>query len=1685
MPPKHVHRIRKQKARARNESASSNQNGADSNVPVLPSRPDSADEVRASLLAALKTAQPAKVSSKKAKRLEHYIDTKLKKEENQDLIRKLAGQGDVDRTLFRSSKDLGRVKETKREALRRALEEEKRGLGDHETESKLYQKRRLREISEDEGDADDELPASGMLDASHSPASGPTGLGHQTTGLFGTGLKRPLEVDETGRPQIKKRKRRKASSKKGVLFRVEEEDYDSEDEQHHEGNGSGSDEWNGFSDEEHRSEQHTSEPILGIKKSSKENLSESERSSDEDNESTGGSEDEDESGGSSEDEDEDNSSASSPLEDGPSRTSLFKQWAEQQRNKALGYAPASNISDISAAQPAVAPQQKPFDAITAPAVGPLRKDADAPAAGIVVNRSENIQEARMKLPVVQEEQQIMEAIHRNSITIVCGATGSGKTTQVPQMMFESGYGSTIGQSTSAASPDKRTKGMIGVTQPRRVAATSVADRVATEMGDMRNRVGHQVRFDSAVGPSTAIKFMTDGILLREVANDFTLSRYSAIVIDEAHERSVNTDILIGLLSRIVELREDLSKEKPDDYYPLKLVIMSATMRVEDFTRNTILFKQGPPPIVQAEGRQYPVVNHFARQTKRDYLEEMFSKVSRGHRKLPKGGILVFLTGQAEILTLMKRLQKNFANTSELSRLDGQRRLSDGGDARLETETRKNPSLAGEEESDEEEITGLDEDDDQEFHIDDEQPDETVQKIHVLPLYSQLPAQQQSKVFEEPPEGSRLVVLATNVAETSLTIPGIRYVFDCGRAKEKQYDTQTGVQTFEVNWISKASASQRAGRAGRTGPGHCYRLYSSAVFERDFVEYTVPEILRSPVENIALMVKGVDFPNVASFPFPTPPDRHALAKAEQLLKYLAAIDRTGKITDTGRALTNYPVNPRYGRMLLLAASHGLLAHTIALVSALAIPELLLSQNQVAPHLTQTADSDSESESDVAAARREESAATAASTEKLKAYKAAQATLARWDAKTDALKLLTAFVLCSDPDLLASRCENLFVREKGMREALELRSQLVRIVQGQMPTLSQEALTKLPVLKDEQRAKLKYILAAGFADQVAIRKDLLGEVGEGRKPRRAIEVPYRTLTRSYEAGPRTEEEARDVFLHPSSVLSKVGVREMPPFVVYSQLSRAAKKVVGGVGEGRTRMHPLTTVSAKQLIALMEGTELLEVGKPIGKVEAAGRGDDGKERRECWVGVHNSPSRPNLPRAYTIPRLLDHTLLSLKPVGTVRIRMGGTFDKVIIVGAGPSGLLLALLLAKKGISVEILEAADQLDSQPRAAHYGPPAMPELRRAGVLDEIRRRGMVLNTMCWRNFDDHTEITGIDNAVLADVNGEDQRTTCLVLQELDNLLLEEFLTKYNGKVSFKHKVTGIGQDEKKSWVDVDTPEGGKRLEADYIVGCDGANSQIRRSLFGDLNYPGRSWDDHQIVATNTYYDFKKYGWQDANFIIHPEHFYMAAIIQEDGLYRITYGEKPGLSRDQLKERMEWKFKTMLPGHPDPDQYKVVNFSPYKMHQRCAEKFRVGRFLLAADAAHLCNPWGGMGITGGFVDVGGLYDCLAGIWDGSADEDILDLYSAKRIEKWKTVIDPVSSENFRRVHDKDPKSRFDRDEFMQMCTKAKGDEDFAREMLLGSFAVRYDFTQHYRDKLGTKDFKDDVEKIHNAGLMAAS
>lgn len=275
---------------------------------------------------------------------------------------------------------------------------------------------------------------------------------------------------------------------------------------------------------------------------------------------------------------------------------------------------------------------------------------------------------------------------------------------------------------------------------------------------------------------------------------------------------------------------------------------------------------------------------------------------------------------------------------------------------------------------------------------------------------------------------------------------------------------------------------------------------------------------------------------------------------------------------------------------------------------------------------------------------------------------------------------------------------------------------------------------------------------------------------------------------------------------------------------------------------------------------------------------------------------------------------------------------------------------MLSRQSIPVIILEAAEALDSRPRATHYGPPAVYELRRAGVIDDIRAEGFNMGKVCWRKLDG-TYLTGLDNSV---AGNDPDRVACLPLGRLGEILLRHIQRQPSAEIKWGHRVTAVGQDEDKAWVTVLTPTGETTIQGTYIVGCDGANSQIRRSLHGEWNFPGRTWDE-QIIATNVYYDFHKYGYEDANFIVHPEHWHMASRITTDGMWRVSYGEKAGFTHEQLAERQPMKFQAMLPGNPTPDQYKLVNFSPYRVHQRLAEAMRVGRFLLAADAAHLCNP----------------------------------------------------------------------------------------------------------------------------------
>ncbi|KAL8906251.1 MAG: hypothetical protein Q9171_006356, partial [Xanthocarpia ochracea] len=1127
---------RDRKKRRRRVETSRNAGDLDTNaVEVIPITTSEKEKKKNEIKESIRAQQPS-MSSKKAKRLDKYIDAKLRKEDTLVLIKQLEANG-VDASKLSRDDTLrpGIFGQSTLRKRRLPFHGERKHGPSAEDEEATSEDSDLSETSRDD---QNNLRKDGAKTPSSVPAKP----------IVGSGLKRPLNTSN-GDPVIPKRQRLH-----GPVRELYEE---------HESP------WEGFSsdsDSDASVESHS----FGSRSQGTQTDSDSESISSETSSST-----------------EDLGECEGPDSEvlkakRKERSSAFKAWASQQVNEALGFTPSGNSAPtqtdpIELKKLVIEPREPELEPLP-PELQPISSVTDRKVYSVKVKRPDEVEHSRLELPIVAEEQKIMEAIYNNPTVVIWGATGSGKTTQVPQFLFEAGFGD----------PSSPNPGMIGVTQPRRVAAVSMAKRVSDELGNLIGRVSYQIRFESSASDKTAIKFMTDGILIREIANDFVLLKYSVIVIDEAHERSTNTDILIGMVSRIVELRASMTRDDPK-IKPLKLVIMSATLRISDFLQNPNLFRNGPPPLIQAEGRQYPVTIHFTRRTQRDYLEGTFQKVSKGHKKLPPGGMLVFLTGQGEITSLAKRLREAFIHSSA-SRDQGTKVQIGANEAPHETEDLDiaQDDYYDDRIQDDNSDSGDVEDDDDDFAI--EEPTAASSQIHVLPLYSQLQTKDQLRVFEPPPEGSRLIVLATNVAETSLTIPGIRYVFDCGRAKEKKYDQTTGVQSFHVDWISKASASQRAGRAGRTGPGHCYRLYSSAVYERDFKDHAEPEILKVPVEDVVLQLKSMDLQHVINFPFPTPPDRSSLAKAEKLLTYLGALSN-GKITPMGRDLSIYPLSPRFSKMLVIGHQHNCMPYTIAMVAALAVPELFIPQNQLDLSPPAQEPESIYTHTDVKAAEARET--------RRKSYNHAHHLFSKNSPTSDALKALTAlcaYAYAPDPTTF---CTQTFLRPKALSEASRLRSQLSSIVHTNHPTLLGTYTPRLPEPSKTQLKALQQILAAAFIDQLAIRADLAPSPPEmSRKPSRAVDVPYLPLFPVHQ-GRSGDLIDVAVFIHPSSVLAHLPPKDLPQYLVYAHLQRGTPVAIEGGKKVKTRMHALTSVTGNQIQALAKGTPLLEYGKPVGKI------------------------------------------------------------------------------------------------------------------------------------------------------------------------------------------------------------------------------------------------------------------------------------------------------------------------------------------------------------------------------------------------------------------------------------------------------------------------------------------------------
>jgi ATP-dependent helicase HrpA len=460
------------------------------------------------------------------------------------------------------------------------------------------------------------------------------------------------------------------------------------------------------------------------------------------------------------------------------------------------------------------------------------------------------------LPVSARRQEIADAIRANQVVVVAGETGSGKTTQLPKICLDAGRG---------------VRGTIGHTQPRRLAARTVAQRIADELGSpLGETVGYTVRFTDQVSDRTLVKLMTDGVLLAEIQRDRRLLRYDTLILDEAHERSLNIDFLLGYLRELLPRRPDL-----------KVIITSATIEPQRFADHF-----GGAPILEVSGRTYPVEiryrplevpvssglnddpddpdHEIVRTETRDEVEAIVDAIGELEAE-PPGDVLVFLSGEREI-----------RDTAE--------------------------ALGG------------------------------LKNTEVLPLYARLPTAEQQKVFA--PHTGRRVVLATNVAETSLTVPGIRYVVDPGNARMSRYSRRLKVQRLPIEPISQASAAQRAGRCGRIAAGVCIRLYSEADFAAR-PRYTEPEILRTNLAAVLLQMAALRLGEVENFPFLDPPDRRSIRDGVQLLQELGAFDAQGAITDLGRRLARLPVDPRLGRMILQADAEGCVREVLVLAAALTI------------------------------------------------------------------------------------------------------------------------------------------------------------------------------------------------------------------------------------------------------------------------------------------------------------------------------------------------------------------------------------------------------------------------------------------------------------------------------------------------------------------------------------------------------------------------------------------------------------------------------------------------------------------------------------------------------------------------------------------------------------------------------
>ncbi|EGD97628.1 pre-mRNA splicing factor RNA helicase [Trichophyton tonsurans CBS 112818] len=478
------------------------------------------------------------------------------------------------------------------------------------------------------------------------------------------------------------------------------------------------------------------------------------------------------------------------------------------------------------------------------------------------SRYVSILKTRRDLPVHQQRNEFLKLYQESQILVFVGETGSGKTTQIPQFVLYDDL------------PQFRGK-LVACTQPRRVAAMSVAERVANEMDvKLGEEVGYSIRFEDKTSSKTILKYMTDGMLLREAMHDHDLKRYSTIILDEAHERTMATDVLMGLLKEVVLRRPDM-----------KLIIMSATLDAQKFQR---YFSDAP--LLAVPGRTHPVEIFYTPEPEQDYVEAAIRTVLQIHATEPEGDILLFLTGEEEIEDAVRKISLE---------VDEMIREVDAG------------------------------------------------PMKVYPLYGSLPPAMQQRIFEPPPpprkpkgRPGRKCIISTNIAETSLTIDGIVYVVDPGFSKQKVYNPRIRVESLLVSPISKASAQQRAGRAGRTRPGKCFRLYTEGAFKKELIEQTYPEILRSNLSSTVLDLKKLGIDDLVHFDLMDPPAPETLMRALEELNYLACLDDDGNLTALGRLASEFPLDPALAVMLISSPEFYCSNEILSITSLLSVPQIFV-------------------------------------------------------------------------------------------------------------------------------------------------------------------------------------------------------------------------------------------------------------------------------------------------------------------------------------------------------------------------------------------------------------------------------------------------------------------------------------------------------------------------------------------------------------------------------------------------------------------------------------------------------------------------------------------------------------------------------------------------------------------------